>query len=212
MIDLPRAPIPLAADRPSGAGQGRNVYSNQCRRCGNHAKGRDYPYFVARGQAISYRVLHEERVFICNQCAAARMRATAWVVLLYWVPIVFLASAGALALAWRVWVYGNPLKAAYLPTAGGLFLLSLGLLHFTGVLVRAARNHLRSVAEECPHHERVGDSAVTKMAIALGKKDVLKRLGLAESQVRFLTTAERWAQLGCCEEAVPLTPTARFAP
>jgi hypothetical protein len=214
-IDPPRAPIPPAgalpegpgstpADRPSAAGQVRNVYHNQCRKCRNHAQGRDYAFFVGLGPAICYRVVHEERVFICNQCVQARMRTPAWLVLFCWLPMVFLAGAGALALAYRVWIHGNPQKAAYLPTAGGLFLLALGLLYFARVLVRATSNHLRSVAEECPHQQRRADSAVGRMAIELGKKDVLKRLGLPKSGVRFLTPAERWAQVGCCEDAVPL--------
>jgi hypothetical protein len=208
---VPVGQEPIPADRPLGAGQGRNVYQSQCRRCRSHALGRDYAFFVGLGPAICYRILHEERVFICNQCAQARMRMPAWLVLFCWVPMVYLAGAGALALACRVWLHGNPLKAAYLPTVAGLFLLALGLLSFTGLLVRAARNHLRSVAEECPHQPRREDSAVARMAIELGKKDVLKRLGLEESRVQFLTPAERWAQIGCCEDAVPLTPIARAA-
>jgi hypothetical protein len=70
--------------------------------------------------------------------------------------------------------------------------MSLGLLVLTGLLVRLACRHLRWVRGKGYQHERFPDPAVTRMAIDLRKKEILSRLAVPASSVRFLVPGDRW--------------------
>jgi hypothetical protein len=75
---------------------------------------------------------------------------------------------------------------------GMLFLVSLGLVAVTGLLVRLACGHLRWVSGKGYQRERYPDPAVTRMAIELRKKEILSRLPVPEASVRFLVPGEHW--------------------
>jgi hypothetical protein len=91
-----------------------------------------------------------------------------------------LTSAGFLALAARVWLYGYPLRRGYLPAVGTWLLLSMGLLVVTGLLVRLVWRHFRWVARRDYQRERFPDAALSRMAIELRKKEVLSRFWSVE--------------------------------
>jgi hypothetical protein len=177
---------------PEFPAHGHNlVHRNRCLRCQQQAEGRVYRFAVGQGQGLECSILHEETAYICNRCAAARLRRSAWLLLLTWVPVGLLASGGLLALAARVWLYANPWRRGYLPAVGTLFILSMGLLVVMGLLVRLACRHWRWTAQQGSEHARFADPAVTRMAIELRKKDILSRLPLPESSVRFLIPHNR---------------------
>jgi hypothetical protein len=182
----------LAGSPGFAANRRRKVYRNRCLRCQREAEGMDYPFAVVQSPTAGYHTVNEEKAFICNRCAEARLRRSAWLVLLTWVPAGFLASGGCFLLALRVWLHGNPWRRAYLPTVGILFLVSLGLLVLTGLAFRLACRHLRWVTGKRYQHERFPDAGVTRMAIEVRKKEIVSRLPLPESRVRFLIPSDRW--------------------
>jgi hypothetical protein len=151
-----------------------------------------YHFAVVHSQGLECRVIQQETAFLCNRCAEARLRRRAWLVLFTGVPLGLLASAGLFWLAARVWLYANPLRRGYLPTVAVLFIVSLGLLVVTGLLVRLACRHLGWVRGKGYQNERFPDPAVARMAIELRKKEILSRLPVPESRVRFLMPCERW--------------------
>jgi hypothetical protein len=161
------------------------VFRKRCLRCREQAEGMPYHFAVVHNEGHECRVIRQENAFICNRCAEARLRRPAWVALLTGVPLGLLASRGLFAVTTRVWLYANPLRRAYLPTVAVLFLLSLGLLVITGLLVRLAYRHLRCVRGKGYQHERFPDPAVTRIAIALRRKEILSRLPLPEASVQF---------------------------
>jgi hypothetical protein len=182
----------LAGSPGFAANRRRKVYHNRCLRCQRQAEGMDYRFAVVQSPTSGYDTVNEEKAFICNRCAEARLRRSAWLVLLTWVPAGLLASCGWFLLALTVWLHGNPWRRAYLPTVGILFLLSFGLLVVTGLAFRLACRHLRLVTGKGYQHERFPDAGVTRMAIDLRKKEILSRLPLSASRVRFLIPSERW--------------------
>jgi hypothetical protein len=151
-----------------------------------------YHFAVVHSQGHECRVIQQQTAFICNRCAEARLRSRAWLVLLTGVPLGLLASGGSFWLAVRVWLCANPFRRGNLPASGILFLVSLGLLVVTGLLVQLPCRHLRWVRGKGYQHKRFPDPAVTRMAIELRKKQILSRLHLPESSVRFLMPCERW--------------------
>jgi hypothetical protein len=76
---------------------------------------------------------------------------------------------------------------------GVLFLVALGVLVHTGLLVRLACRHLGWVRGKGYVHERFPDPAVTRLAIEPRKKEILGRLNLPEATLRFLTPTNRGA-------------------
>jgi hypothetical protein len=159
-----------------------------------HGQGKEYPFSVGVRQSRSYRLVHEERPFICDRCALAWLRRNACLALLCWVPPFLIAAAGVLRLAFRVYTEGNPFRVAYLPAVGGLSLLGFGLLALAGLVVRMAWRQLRGVRPGRWLQDRFPDPAVTRMAIALRKKDLLQALDLSGAQVMFLTQGEHAAK------------------
>jgi hypothetical protein len=150
-----------------------------------------YRFAVVHSQGRERRVIQQETAFICNRCAEARLRSRAWLILFTWVPVGLLAFGGFFSLAGRVWLYGNPLRRGYLPAVAVLFLVSLGPLVVTALLVQLACRHLRWVRGKGYQHERFPDPAVTRMAIELRKKQILSRLPVPESTVRFWIPCDR---------------------
>jgi hypothetical protein len=178
---------PLSGSPGLAGNRRRKVYRNRCLRCGEQAEGMAYRIAVARRQDLGYRIVHEESAFICNRCTEARLRRRACLVLFTWVPLGLLASGGLFSLAVRFWACASPFRRGNLPASGMLFIVSMGLLVVTGLLVRLACRHLHWVSEKGYQHERFADTQVTCMAIDLRKKEILSRLGLPEASVRFLT-------------------------
>jgi hypothetical protein len=175
--------------------QGRGISQGECLACHQYAEGNVYPFYVVVSQSISYRIVHEEQPFICTACAEARIRANGWLALFYWTPLSLL---GFLLTFWsglRAYKFGNPLRWGYLPRVGGLFLLSGGLLIITCLILWAVVRQFRYARRENWLPNQFPDSSVTKMAIGLRKKDVLKTLQRSEAGVRFLTAAERWGRI-----------------
>jgi hypothetical protein len=118
-----------------------------------------------------YRIIREEQVFICRRCAEARMRANAWVVLF---------GCGPLALAIGILLLGFSLFG------------SLGILGATAAFVWAAFRQLRYVRRQGYLRQGFPDTSVTKMAINLRKKAIVKELGLINAtELRFFTEVER---------------------
>jgi hypothetical protein len=102
-------------------------------------------------------------------------------------------AVGALfSLTARVWIYANPPRRGYLPAGGILFLVFLGLIVVTGLLVGLACRHLRWVRGKGYQHQRFPDPAVTRLAVALRKKEILSRLSVPEASVRFLIPRDDW--------------------
>jgi hypothetical protein len=162
-----QADQPLVTSSGFQSDRRRMVFCNRCLRCREQAEGMAYDFAVVHRQGDESRVIQQETTFICNRCAEARLRRRAWLLLLTGVPVGLLAAGKLFALTARVWLYANPLRRGYFPTVGLLFLVSLGLLVLTGLLVRLAWRHLRWVRGKGYQHERFPDPVVTRMAIEL---------------------------------------------
>jgi hypothetical protein len=172
------------------------VATNQCLRCKGEAEGSFFPFAVGKlqfgakiGGRPPYRIIREEQVFICTRCAEARMRANAWVVLFGCGPLAL--SIGLLLLGLSVWnlLYGMSYSRR-------LLFGSLGILGATAPFVWAAFRQLRYVRSQGYLHQGFPDTSVTRMAINLRKKAIVKELGLINAtELRFFTEAER-RQLG----------------
>jgi hypothetical protein len=190
------ADLPLAGSPGFAANRRRKVFRNRCLRCREQAEGMAYAFAVVHSQGRERRVIQQETTFLCNRCAEARLRRRAWLVLLTGVPVGLLAAGGWFALATRVWLDANPPRRGYLPGVGLLFLVSLGLLVLTGLLIRLACRHLRWVRGKGYQHERFPDPAVTRMAIDLRTKEILSRLPVPEASVQFLIPCDRGDTVG----------------
>jgi hypothetical protein len=169
-----------------GASRRKTVYRNRCLRCQNQAEGMDYRFAVVESPSPGYHQVHEEKAFVCNRCAEARLRRSAWLVLFTWVPLGFLAFGVLFALAVSVYINGNPFRPGYVPTAGALFLLSMALLVITGLLVGLVWRHLRWVTGKSYQYDRFPEAVVTRMAIQLRKKEILSWLDLPEESASWL--------------------------
>jgi len=170
----PRAPerAPSAAPVPPADA------ADRCLKCKARAAGARYRFFVTRRQSLSRAIIHEERAFICDRCARARLRFAPLVVLLLWVPVLVLA-----ALITRLW-------------------LSVLLLLTIHGLMRLAWRQLRAIRYRLYHHPPYS-GAVARLAIELRKREVLRSLHLFEADVTFRTEADvtdRQAELGEGEE------------
>jgi hypothetical protein len=215
-----RAHLPLTGGTGLATSRRRKVYRNRCLRCQRKAEGMDYPFAVAQRHGPDCRLVQEQKAFICSRCAEERLRGCAWLVLFTcylgppgprgvrcaeerlrgcawlvlftWVPLGLAASGGVLTLALRAWLYANPFRRGHVPTVAMLLLLSLGLLVVTGLAVRFVWRHLRWVNAKGYQYEPSPDPAVTRMAIELRKNEILSRLPLPESSMRFLTLPDRW--------------------
>jgi hypothetical protein len=185
------ADLPWAGSPRFASNGRRKAFRNRCLRCREQAEGMAYRFAVVHSPTPGDRIVREDTAFICNRCAEARLRRRAWLVLCTWVPLGLLASGGLFALAVRSWLDANPPRRGSLPAVSVLFLVSLGLLVVTGLLVRLACRHLRWVRGKGYQQERFPDPAVTRMAIDLRKKEILSRLAVPEASVQFLVPCDR---------------------
>jgi hypothetical protein len=101
---------PLAGGTGLATNRRRKVYRNRCLRCQSEAEGMDYNFACVQSHGLECRISQEEKAFICNRCAEARLRGCAWLALFTWVPLGLVASGRVLTLALRVWLYANPLR------------------------------------------------------------------------------------------------------
>jgi hypothetical protein len=137
---------------------------NRCLKCHEQGPGAQYRFFVTRRESLSRAIIHEDRAFICDRCAQARVRFAPVVVLLLWVPPLVLAAL----ITWR-----NPLVSA-------------PLLMLIVVLIRLAWRQLRAVRYRLYHHPPFS-STVARLAIELRKREVLRSLHLSAPDVTFHT-------------------------
>jgi hypothetical protein len=103
-----------------------------------------------------------------------------------------------LSLAVRLWLDANPPRSGSFPPVSVLFLVSLGLLVVTGLLVRLACRHLCWVRGKGCQHERFPDTAVTRMAIDLRKEEIMSLLPVPASSMRFLIPGDCWDMTKSC--------------
>jgi hypothetical protein len=175
------------------------VTINQCLRCKKEAEGSFYPFSVGKlqfgaklGGRPPYRIIREERVFICRRCAEARMRANAWVVLIGCGPLTLAIALPLLGFsAWNL-LYEPFLTRFGTAYSRRLLFVSLGILGTTALFGWAAFRQLHYVRSEAYRHQRFPDTSVTWMAIKMRKKAIVKELGLINAkELRFFTEAER---------------------
>jgi hypothetical protein len=144
---------------------------------------------VAKKQSLSLLIIHEERAFICDRCAGARVRFSPLVVLLLWVPVLALITTiigfGVVRSVARIMLTGIGTMAFPVSVFWRLLLL-LGLLFLIGVLVRLAWRQMHAVREGLFHYLPYS-SSVARVAIELRKKDLLRSLHLSTSNALFLT-------------------------
>jgi hypothetical protein len=165
----------------------------RCIHCRELALGACYPFWVVKRGAFSHHIVHEERPFLCDRCAAARLRFAPLAVLLVWVPALAL---GALIASLPVLLDLKVLSAVGIWGSVGLvrlgvrLMLLLGLLFLLAGLLRLAFRQLRAVRERLFHHPPYSGS-VARLAIALRKQDLLRALRLSESNAFFLTEEDR---------------------
>jgi hypothetical protein len=163
----------------------------QCLQCKQYAEGNHYPFYVEARQGVSYRVVHEEKAFICHSCAEARLCFIAWLALGYWFPLGLLTSFGMLTLAIGISVAGDKGDGAYQSTSVGFFLLSAGLFIISVKVLRGGLTLLRYAGHKHYRQRVFPDTKVSRLAIELRRTALLSSLQLAESEVRFLTEADR---------------------
>jgi hypothetical protein len=171
--------------RADGHDGGPTSSGEQCIKCMMRTtEGNYYPYYVASKQTISYRVVHEERPFVCHKCAERRLRFTPLVVMVAGTPLFILGSLGILDRILCLVRFGEPI---YMPR---LF-RTLLLVGMAGILLWYALRQLNYVRRRLYQRAPLPDRSVTRMAINLGKKALLKRLRLAASGTIFVAQADR---------------------
>jgi hypothetical protein len=156
--------------------------------------GAHYPFWVARRQTLRPHILHQERVFICDPCAAARVRFAPLVVVLLWTPIlgaILLFLGYFVILDVRRVITGGLGGRAFLSgmTMTVRFVLFLGLVFVMAALQRLAWRQLRAARERLFHRPPYS-SSVARLAIQLRKKELVRALHLSESSALFLTEDE----------------------
>jgi hypothetical protein len=159
---------PRAVERaPSGPPVPPADAADCCLKCKARAAGAQYRFFVTRRQSLSGAIVYDEKVFICDRCARARLRVAPLVVVLLWIPVLVLTELSS----WRhLWV-------------------SVPLLLVIVGLIRLAWRQLQAIRHRLYHHPPYS-SAVAHLAIKLRKREVLRSLHLFESDVTFRTEAD----------------------
>jgi hypothetical protein len=131
-------------------------------------------------------------VFICDRCAAARVRFAPLVVVLLWTPVL---GAILLLLGYFVmldvrrvinWGLGG---RAFQFGMGLRFVLLLGLVFVMAAVQRLAWRQFRAVRERLFHRPPYSGS-VARPAIELRKMELLRSLHLSKSSTLFLTEDE----------------------
>jgi hypothetical protein len=154
-------------------------HGQQCVRCRRIGEGAVYPFVVGRRQAIAYRVIHEERPFICDRCARARLRFTPLVILAVAAPLFFLALLGILNRLLGILLRGYPIALFRL-------LNTMALLYLTGVLVWLAVRQLLRIRRGVYQQGPSPDRTVTRMAMDIRKTDILRTLRHSRDDVLFI--------------------------
>jgi hypothetical protein len=111
--------------------------------------------------------MHEEKAFVCDRCARARVCFAPLAILCLWVPPLMLA---ALIFWRRLW-------------------LSVPLLFVIVGLGRLAWGQLRAVRYRLYHHPPY-NGAVARLAVQVRKRELLRSLHLLESDVTFRAEAD----------------------
>jgi len=167
--------------------------ADRCLQCHAQAPGARYRFWVARRQRLTPHIVHEEKAFICDRCAGARLRFAPRVVLLLWVPALalgtLLVSRPFVGDLRRLFTAGIWMRPGQFGPAFRLVLL-LGLLFLLVALIRLARRQLLAVRYRLFHRLPYSGS-VTRLAIQLRKKELLRDLHLSESSALFLTEEDR---------------------
>jgi hypothetical protein len=163
--------------------------ADRCLKCNRQTPGAHYPFWVARRQTLCPHILHEEKVFICDRCAAARVRFAPLVVVLLWTPIL-----GAILLFVGYWVMLDVRRVILGGRAFQIgmtlrFVLFLGMVFVMAALQRIAWRQLRAVRERLFHRPPYS-SSVARLAIQLRKKELVRSLHLSASSALFLTEDE----------------------
>ncbi len=158
-----------------------------CRR--PRRRGRDYLYYAAHVEGMSYQVVHQESAFVCDACAKDDL------------DIDVGYAIARLVIAKLFWAQVALLSAALLGRAVTLAVLVAGAIR----VVRAFR-HLRA----CLAHPGLDDDSaaheVTRLAIRCRRRAVLKALGLPEARVAFLSCTEHFARMKPRPQAVSRPP------
>jgi hypothetical protein len=155
---------------------------HECLRCRKRAEGHFYPFYVGVRQA--FRIVHEERPFICNRCAANRLRFTPRVILVVAGPLFVLAFFGILGRILHFFLDGDPI-------AIGRFFRTACLLYTTGVFLRLAFKQLVHVRRQLLLRSPFPAQPMTRIAIQIRQKQLLKELHLSRSSAVFFTEAEQ---------------------
>jgi hypothetical protein len=167
--------------------------ADRCLQCHAQAPGARYRFWVARRQRLSPYIVHEEKAFICDRCAGARLRFAPRVVLFLWVPalalVTLIISRPLVRDLQRLFSTGIWMRPGQF---GPIFrlVLFLGLLFLLVALIRLAYKQLQAVRERLFHLLPYSGS-VTRLAIQLRKKELLRTLHLSESNALFLTEEDR---------------------
>jgi hypothetical protein len=160
----------------------------QCLVCKKQTPGARYLFFVLARHRLTCEVVHQEKGFVCDRCAAAQVRFGPLVALFVWVPLLALAVLGL----------GSTLLPGLLHLSRGfdlgrrfglflgMVLLVLALLALIGILVRLAWRQLHAVRVR-DYHRLPHSGAVARLAIQARKKELLATLRLPEAKALFLT-------------------------
>jgi hypothetical protein len=155
---------------------------HECLKCRKRGEGHFYPFYVGVRQA--FRIVHEERPFICNRCAANRLRFTPRVILVVAGPLFVLAFFGLLGRILHFFLNGDSI-------AMGRFFRTACLLYTTGVFLRLAFKQLVHVRRQLHLRSPFPAQPTTRMAIQISQKQLLKELHLSQSSAVFFTEAEQ---------------------
>jgi hypothetical protein len=147
---------------------------------------------VARRQTLRPHILCQEKAFICDNCAAARVRFAPLVVVLLWTPML-----GAILLLVAYWVMLDVRRVINWGLGGRAFQIGmtlrfiffLGLVFIMAALQRLAWRQLRAARERLFHRPPYS-SSVSRLAIQLRKKELVRSLHLSKSNALFLTEDE----------------------
>jgi len=168
----------------------QTVAADRCLKCNQETSGARYRFWVARRQTLAPQILHEEKVFICDRCAGARVRFPALIVLLLWVPLLALLALvvgnGVVRSLARVVNMGLGQTRGFQLGLGARLVLVLGLLFLIGVLIRLSWRQFRAVRER-QFYLLPYSNSVARLAIHLRRKELLRSLRLSKASALFLT-------------------------
>jgi hypothetical protein len=167
--------------------------TNHCLKCNEQTPGAYYRFWVARKQRRGQNILHEEKAFLCDRCAEARVRFAPQVVLFLWAPLLALVALIVCRTVVRdllllstlgSWSKGSWVELTFrVALFGALVMLLVGLVRLAWRQLHAARWRL--------FHHLPYSGSIAQLAIQLRKKVLLRSLRLSESSALFLTEEDR---------------------